>query len=113
MRSRPDTSRSISGPPKRKCHNSGLFSTSSHGPIPGNGASMRAKRMTRSGYCAAKAYPTIVADVVRHEVRALDPECVEQAGNILTLCLLVVSSGRAGREPHPAQIGSNDGMVAG
>ena len=54
-----------------------------------------------------------VADVVRHEVRAFDPERVEQAGNILTLCLLVVSSGRAGGEPHPAQIGGNNGVVAG
>jgi hypothetical protein len=52
-----------------------------------------------------------VADVVRHEARALDPECVEQAGDILTLCLLIVSSSRAGGEPHPA--GGNDGMVAG
>ena len=54
-----------------------------------------------------------VADVVRHEVRALDPEHVEQAGNILTLCLLVVSSGRTSGEPHPAQIGGDNGMVVG
>jgi hypothetical protein len=50
---------------------------------------------------------------MRHEVRALDPECVEQAGNILTLCLLVVSSSRAAREPHPAQIGGDNSMVMG
>ena len=60
MRSRPATSRSMSGPPKRKCQSRGFFRISSQGPMPGTGASMRAKRRTRLGYCAANAYPTML-----------------------------------------------------
>src|SRR3984885_14987739 len=39
---------------------SGLFSISSHGPIPGSGASIKANRVTRSGHWAANAYPTML-----------------------------------------------------
>ena len=54
-----------------------------------------------------------VADVMRHEVRALDPERVEQAGNVLTLCLLVVAAFRTSGEPHPTQIGGDNRLVMG
>jgi hypothetical protein len=50
---------------------------------------------------------------MRHEVRALDPERVEQAGNVLTLCLLVVAAFRTSGGPHPTQIGGNNGTVMG
>jgi len=40
MRSRPDTRRSMSGPPKSNCQSSGLRTISSQGGIPGTGASI-------------------------------------------------------------------------
>ena len=50
---------------------------------------------------------------MRDEISLFDPERVEQAGNILTLCLLVVSTLGASGEPHPAQVGSDNRMVVG
>ena len=66
-----------------------------------------------SADCKSDGTSAVLAGAVRYEVGALDPECIEQAGDILTLCLLVVSSGSAGGEPHPAKIRGNNSMIAG
>ncbi len=43
------TSRSMSGPPKRKCHSNGFLRISSQGPMPGTGASIITSRVVRPG----------------------------------------------------------------
>jgi hypothetical protein len=53
-----------------------------------------------------------VADVVGHEVGALDLELIENTGHIERLRLLVETAGRLGRQAQSAQIGDQDGMIA-
>ncbi len=60
MRSRPATSRSMSGPPKRKCQSSGFLRISSHGPTPGTGASINTRRVTRPACWAANENATML-----------------------------------------------------
>ena len=112
MRSRPATSRSMSGPPKRKCQSSGFLRISSHGPTPGTGASISTKRVTRSGYCAAKAKPTMLPmSCVTRSARSIF-ERVEHAGDVAGLRLLVEAAGGLGRQTQAAQVRHDHGVVA-
>ena len=54
-----------------------------------------------------------IADVVGDEVHPFNPERVENASDILALCLLVVSTGGTNGEPHAAQVGGNNRVVVG
>ena len=113
MRSRPATSRSISGPPKRKRHRSGFLRISSHGPTPGSGASIRTKRATRSWILRREGVADHVADIVRNEIGALNAECIQHAGDIPALGLLVVTALGTRGEPHSPQVGRHYRMIAG
>jgi hypothetical protein len=46
---------------------------------------MMIKRVTRSGQCAPKAYPTNVADVVRDEIVFIDRQRVQDARYVIGL----------------------------
>ena len=82
--------------------------TCSHGPIPGIGASISTKRLTRSGCAAAKAYPTMLPDVVRYEIHLLNAECVQHVHDVFALCFLVVTARRLRRESEAAQVGRDN-----
>ena len=80
--------------------------------MPGSGASIRTKRLTRSGCCAAKAIADHVADIVRDEIGPVDLQRVEHARHVAGLRLLVEAAGRLGGEAHAAQVRHDDGVVA-
>ncbi len=52
-----------------------------------------------------------IADVVRHQLGALDVELVENSGDIGRLVPFVVPALRMRREAHAAQVGNDDGMI--
>ena len=112
MRSRPATSRSMSGPPKRKCQSSGFLRISSHGPTPGTGASISTKRANPVGMLGGEGKADHVADIVGDEVGALDSELVEHAGDVAGLGLLVEAARRLRRQAEAAQVGNDDRVVA-
>src|SRR5678816_2493965 len=74
MRSRPATSRSMSGPPKRKCQSNGFWIICSHGPTPGTGASITTSLVTRSGCCSAMR--TLAKEPGRENVEAVSADLV-------------------------------------
>ena len=78
----PFTRLSMSGPPKRKRHNSGFFRTSSHGPTPGNGASINTSFVTRSGILRGKGIGHHVADVMGDDICLSDVQRVQHGGDI-------------------------------
>jgi hypothetical protein len=54
-----------------------------------------------------------VAEVVGDEVGLVDPQRVQDAGDVVSLRLLVVAVGGTRRARHPAQVGSDNGVATG
>jgi hypothetical protein len=52
-----------------------------------------------------------VADVVGDQINRPEFQCVEHAGDVVALRLLVVAAGGPGREAHPAEVGHDDRVV--
>ena len=85
---------------------------SSHGPMPGSGASMMDEAGDPIRVLRRQRIADHVADIVGDERRPRDAERIEQPGHVLALGLLVVAALGPRGEAHAAQVGDDDAVVA-
>ena len=112
MRSRPATSRSTSGPRKLKCHSIGLLMISSHGPMPGKGASITTHLARALRILRGKRIADHIADVVGDEIGPVDLQRVHHLRYVARLRFLLVSALWMGREADAPQVGNDHFVLA-
>jgi hypothetical protein len=79
----------------------------------GDGSIDQDKARDARGVERGKGKADHVADVMGHEVGAVDLELSENAGHVEGLRLLVEAAGRLGRKTQSVKVGDQDGMIAG
>ena len=96
----------MSGPRKLKCQSSGLFRISSHGPMPGNGASMIDPFADAIRILRGERVADHVADIMGDKIGLLDVELVQHGRDVDALRFLVVAGVRDTTKPMPRRSGT-------